>query len=48
VAFWWAAGLFAAGAVLAALLFRRGAPTPATPATPTAGSVAEPAMSARS
>jgi EmrB/QacA subfamily drug resistance transporter len=25
-AFWWAAGLFAAGSVLAALLFRRGAP----------------------
>jgi membrane protein implicated in regulation of membrane protease activity len=30
-AFWWAAGMFAAGAVLAALLFRRGAPgAPAT------------------
>jgi EmrB/QacA subfamily drug resistance transporter len=26
VAFWWAAGMFAAGAVVAALLFRRGAP----------------------
>ena len=26
-AFWWAAGLFAAGAILAALLFRPGAPT---------------------
>ena len=30
-AFWWAAGIFAAGSVLAALLFRRGAP--AAPAT---------------
>ena len=30
-AFWWAAGMFAAGSVLAALLFRRGAP--AAPAT---------------
>jgi len=26
IAFWWAAGMFAAGSVLAALLFRRGAP----------------------
>jgi EmrB/QacA subfamily drug resistance transporter len=26
IAFWWAAGLFAAGAVVAAILFRRGAP----------------------
>ena len=30
-AFWWAAGMFAAGAVLAALLFRRG--MPAAPAS---------------
>ncbi len=31
-AFWWAAGIFAAGSVVAALLFRRGAPR-AAPAT---------------
>jgi len=30
IAFWWAAGMFAAGSVLAALLFRRGAPAAAT------------------
>ncbi len=32
VAFWWAAGMFIAGAVLAALLFRRGAPAVSAPA----------------
>jgi hypothetical protein len=32
VAFWWAAGLFAAGSVLAALLFRGGAPRRSQPA----------------
>jgi EmrB/QacA subfamily drug resistance transporter len=30
-AFWWAAAMFAAGSVLAALLFRRGVPATATP-----------------
>ncbi len=35
VAFWWAAGMFAAGAALAAVIFRRGAPAqPAHPAHP--------------
>ena len=33
-AFWWAAALFAAGSVLAALLFRPGAPGAATAAQP--------------
>jgi EmrB/QacA subfamily drug resistance transporter len=36
-AFWWAAGMFAGGAVLAALLFRRG-----TPAQPTTGAITAP------
>jgi EmrB/QacA subfamily drug resistance transporter len=35
-AFWWAAGMFAAGAVLAALLFRPGAPAAPAPAAATA------------
>jgi len=34
IAFWWAAGLFAAGAVLAAVLFRRGAPAVSATAVP--------------
>jgi hypothetical protein len=32
-AFWWAAGMFAAGAILAILLFRRGTPAVTAPAT---------------
>jgi EmrB/QacA subfamily drug resistance transporter len=36
-AFWWAAGMFVAGAVLAALLFRRGAPRAPQPAAPANG-----------
>jgi predicted MFS family arabinose efflux permease len=35
-AFWWAAALFAAGSVLAALLFRPGAPAASAPASATA------------
>ena len=35
-AFWWAAGIFAAGSVLAALLFRPGAPAASAPAAATA------------
>jgi EmrB/QacA subfamily drug resistance transporter len=38
-AFWWAAGMFAAGAVLAALLFRPGAPAAATAAQPEGGAL---------
>jgi len=36
-AFWWAAGLFAAGAVIAAVLFRPGAPTASAPAPSATG-----------
>jgi Major Facilitator Superfamily len=38
-AFWWAAALFAAGSVLAALLFRPGAPAAATAAQPEDGAL---------
>ncbi len=42
-AFWWAAGMFAAGSVLAALLFRPGAPAAAPVAAPVAAApVAQP------
>jgi EmrB/QacA subfamily drug resistance transporter len=36
-AFWWAAGLFAAGAVIAAVLFRPGAPAASAPAPSASG-----------
>ena len=43
-AFWWAAGMFAAGSVVAALLFRRGAPAaPAAPAAAAASAGERPA-----
>jgi EmrB/QacA subfamily drug resistance transporter len=35
-AFWWAAAIFAGGAVVAGLLFRRGAPAPSDPSDPPA------------
>ena len=38
-AFWWAAALFAAGSVLAALLFRPGAPAASAPAQPEDGAL---------
>jgi membrane protein implicated in regulation of membrane protease activity len=37
-AFWWAAGMFAAGSVLAALLFRGGVPAASATAQPDHGS----------
>jgi len=46
-AFWWAAGMFAVGSVLAALLFRRGAPVAGTPVAGTTKTEAREAEVAR-
>ena len=44
-AFWWAAGIFAAGSVLAALLFRPGAPAASAPAAAMAAQPEDGALS---